>query len=613
MYADIRSLTKELATVIKRGSERVRTRSLLVSADRDSVLLRVCDWAITGGQDASIPEDETLNMEVLAPYVIDEDDGGSESESQTTDSLDGDESTFYNSSFDRSGRTSPDTADTKQSFFDDTGSPDDVTATLPRSPITRSGRTRTVSLRPSEREEQVDILRHQNDQLEEDLQQALEQNRNNYLVHLRQERANWKGRFDILKGGTRDTELKLHSSEAARHRLQKELLDAAREREIMHAQLEEEHSEQSRLKRRLADTHSQLRQRCSELEDLVVRINAAAEEATSRLEAERDSALAANVIARHTISMLEKEKAEGRTLALDIWDEYERLRASESSVRVTEKERDDALALASELRNRVSELNEELQATHSKREVLEQEVHWLQHEATRQVREAEEEEETRRLEVERQAELEASRKRMQQMLEEESKLKQQAVEEERKKKEAEERAMLSEQEEQERREQERRNQWQQATMAEEERCRRRDEENWNLSFGQLWSSQRAIHRFYFVLKEFETTQFSEAKPLTPNSVPWPVLISPTRFYVSMLEDWTLADKFFDRARRSLPFDAYRDLISRTRQTFHPDRWRSRNLLNTVMDEPLRAVMEDSGNKVSQAVNRLYQDMLDRSS
>ncbi|KAK0489922.1 hypothetical protein EDD18DRAFT_1465940 [Armillaria luteobubalina] len=613
MYADIRSLTKELATVIKRGSERVRTRSLLVSADRDSVLLRVCDWAITGGPDASIPEDDTLNVEVPAPYVYEEDDGGSESESQTTDSLDGDESTFYNSSFDQSGRTSPDTANTKQCFFDHTGSPDDVTATLPRSPVTRSGRTRTVSLRPSEREEQVDILHPQNDQLEEELQHALEQSRNDYLVHLRQERANWKGRFDILKGGTRDVELKLHSSEAARHRLEKELLDAAREREIMQAQLEEEHSEQSRLKRRLADTHSQLRRRCSELEDLVVRINAAAEEATSRLEAERDSALAANVIARHTISVLEKEKADGRTLALDIWDEYERLRASESSVQVTEKERDDALALASELRKQVSELSAELQVTQSRRDALEQEVHQLHHEATRQVREAEEEEETRRLEVERQAELEASRKRMQQMLEEESKLKQQAAEEERKKKEAEERAMLSEREEQERREQERRNQWQQATMAEEERCRRRDEENWNLSFGQLWSSQRAIHRFYFVLKEFETTQFSEAKPLTPNSVPWPVLISPTRFYVGMLEDWTLADKFFDRARRSLPYDAYRDLISRTRQTFHPDRWRSRNLLNTVMDEPLRAVMEDSGNKVSQAVNRLYQDMLDRSS
>ncbi|SJL12597.1 uncharacterized protein ARMOST_16025 [Armillaria ostoyae] len=612
MYADIRSLTKELATVIKRGSERVRTRSLLVSADRDSVLLRVCDWAITGGPDASIPEDDT---EVPVPYVYDEDDGESESESQTTsDSLDGDDrSTLYNSSFDQSGRTSPDTADTKQCFFDHNGSPDDVTATLPRSPVTRRGRTRTVSLRPSERDEQVDILHHQNDQLEEELQHALEQSRNDYLVHLRQERANWKGRFDILKGGTRETELKLHSSEAARHRLEKELLDAAREREILQAQLEEEHSEQSRLKRRLADTHSQLRRRCSELEDLVVRINAAAEEATSRLEAERDSALAANAIARHTISVLEKEKAEGRTLALDIWDEYERVRSSESSVRVTEKERDDALALASELRNQVSELSQELQATHSRREALEQEVHRLQHEATRQVREAEEEEETRRLEVERQAELEASRKRMQQMLEEETKLKQQAVEEERKKKEAEERAILNEREEQERREQERSNKWQQATMAEEERCRRRDEENWNLSFGQLWSSQRAINRFYFVLKEFETTQFSEAKPLTPNSVPWPVLISPTRFYVGMLEDWTLADKFFDRARRSLPYDAYRDLISRTRQTFHPDRWRSRNLLNTVMDEPLRAVMEDAGNKVSQAVNRLYQDMLDRSS
>ncbi|KAK0200091.1 hypothetical protein DFS33DRAFT_1388387 [Desarmillaria ectypa] len=607
MYADIRSLTRELATVIKRGSERVRTRSLLVSADRDSVLLQVCNWAITSGQDASTQEDDTHNIEVKVPYIYDEDDVESESESQTTfDSLDGDDrSTLYNSSFDQSGRTSP---DTKQSFFDH--SHDSVTATLPRSPVAQ--RVRTVELKTAELEEQVDILHHQNEQLEEELQHALEQSRNDYLVHLQQERANWKGRFDILKESAKRIELKLYSSEAARHHLEQELLDATREREIMQVQLEEEHSEQSRLKRRLADTHTQLRRRCSEMEDLVVRINAAAEETTSHLAAERDSALAANAIARHAISVLEKEKAEGRALALDIWDEYERVRSAESSARLMEKERDDALALVSELQSQVSELKEQLQAAHLSRSALEQEVHQLQREATRQEREAEEEEETRRMEAQRQVELEASRKRMQQMQEEEAQRKQKALEEERQKKAAEERAIQNEREEQERIERERRERWRQAMTAEEERCRRRDEENWKLSLGQLWSSQKAINRFFFVLREFETTQFSEAKPLTPSSVPWPVLISPSRFYVGMLEDWTLADKFFERARRSLPFDTYRDLISRTRQTFHPDRWKSRNLLNTVMDDSLRAVIEDAGNKVSQAVNRIYQDILDMS-
>ncbi|KAG7439411.1 uncharacterized protein BT62DRAFT_737997 [Guyanagaster necrorhizus] len=87
---------------------------------------------------------------------------------------------------------------------------------------------------------------------------------------------------------------------------------------MLQAQLEEEQPEQSRLKRRLADTHSQCRRRCSEMEDLVVRINAVAEETSSSVTAERDSALAANVIARHAISVLEKEKAEGKALALDI-------------------------------------------------------------------------------------------------------------------------------------------------------------------------------------------------------------------------------------------------------------------------------------------------------
>ncbi|KAK0458268.1 uncharacterized protein EV420DRAFT_1544614 [Desarmillaria tabescens] len=580
MYADIRSLTRELATVIKRGSERVRTRSLLVSADRDAVLLRVCDWAITGAQDASIRDNDLHNIEVQVPYLYeeDEDEGESESESQTTfdSSVDGDDrSTLYNSSSDQSGRASP---DTKQSFFDH--SPDSVTATLPRSPVAQ--RVRTVELKTAELEEQVDILHQQNEQLEEELQHALEQSRNDYLVHLRHERTNWKGRFDLLKGSTREIELKLHSSEAARHHLEQELLNATREREILQAQLDEEHSEQSRLKRRLADTHTQLRRRCSEMEDLVVRINAAAEERTSRLTAELDSALAANAIARHAISVLEKEKAEGKALALGHLG---------TNMNATKR-----WPLVSELQCQVSALNEQLQAAHLSREVLEQEVHQLRHEATRQEREAEEEEEMRRMEAQRQAELEASRKRMQQMMEEEAQRKRLAAEGERQKKAAEEQAIKNEREAQE----------------QEERCRRRDEENWKLSLGQLWSSHRAINRFIFVLREFETTQFSEAKPLTPSAVPWPVLISPSRFYVGMMEDWTLADKFFERARRSLPFDTYRDLISRTRQTFHPDRWRSRNLLNTVMDDPLRAVIEDAGNKVSQAVNRIYQDMLDMS-
>ncbi|KAG7440349.1 uncharacterized protein BT62DRAFT_630215 [Guyanagaster necrorhizus] len=429
MYADIRSLTRELATVIKRGSERVRTRSLLVSADRDSILLQVCDWAITGGQDASVQEDVTNDTEVVeVPYVCSEDDGESESDSQTTfDSLESDDrSTLYNSSFDQSGRTSP---DAKHSFFDH--SHGSVTATLPRSPVVaqRERRTHTHThtfdlKAAAELEEQVDILHHQNGQLEEEVQHALEQSRNEYLVHLRVERANWKGRFDILKEAANEIELKLHSSEAARLRLEQRLLDAAREREMLQAQLEEEQSEQSRLKRRLADTHTQLRRRCSEMEDLVVRINAAAEETSSRVAAERDSALAANVIARHAISVLEKEKAEGKALALDIWDEYERVRSAETSARVREQERDDALALVSDLQGQVSDLNEQLQAAHGKCEVLEQEVLQLRHEATRQEREAEEEEETRRMEAQRQVELEASRKRMQQMLEEETQRKQ---------------------------------------------------------------------------------------------------------------------------------------------------------------------------------------------
>lgn len=147
----------------------------------------------------------------------------------------------------------------------------------------------------------------------------------------------------------------------------------------------------------------------------------------------------------------------------------------------------------------------------------------------------------------------------------------------------------------------RRQKWHEATKAEKRRCQRRDKEKWNL---ECWTDSQAVDRFLVLMDEFETTTYSESKPLTPSSIPWPVLVTPRRFKVSDLDDWQAVDGFFKFAKRYLEVNAYKKMVMRARQMFHPDRWKSRSLLKTVMDDSVRSSLEAAGNKVSQAVNAL---------
>ncbi|PBK65165.1 hypothetical protein ARMSODRAFT_1022587 [Armillaria solidipes] len=147
----------------------------------------------------------------------------------------------------------------------------------------------------------------------------------------------------------------------------------------------------------------------------------------------------------------------------------------------------------------------------------------------------------------------------------------------------------------------RRQKWHEATKAEKQRCQRRDKEKWNL---ECWTDSQAVDRFLILMDEFETTPYSESQPLTSSSVPWPVLVKPRRFKVSDLDDWQAVDGFFKFARRYLQANVYKKMVMRARQMFHPDRWKSRSLLKTVMDDSVRSSLEAAGNKVSQAVNAL---------
>ncbi|KAK0458265.1 uncharacterized protein EV420DRAFT_388546 [Desarmillaria tabescens] len=146
-----------------------------------------------------------------------------------------------------------------------------------------------------------------------------------------------------------------------------------------------------------------------------------------------------------------------------------------------------------------------------------------------------------------------------------------------------------------------RQKWHEATKAEKRRCQRRDKEKWNL---ENWTDSQAVERFLVLTDEFETTEYSKSKPLTSSGIPWPVLTNPRRFKVTDLDDWQAVDDFFKFAKRYQEAHVYKKMVMRAKQMFHPDRWKSRSLLRTVMDDSVRSSLETAGNKVSQAVNAL---------
>ncbi|KAK7062674.1 hypothetical protein VNI00_000162 [Paramarasmius palmivorus] len=235
-----------------------------------------------------------------------------------------------------------------------------------------------------------------------------------------------------------------------------------------------------------------------------------------------------------------------------------------------------------------------------KRKLLELENDRPKWEEARKAREAKEKEE----------ELEFSRRRMKRLQEEEAERAQAKIREElaRQRREEEERK-AKEKAERERAEKElqeklRREQaWKKATLQEKERCKQRDAQL--LCSYYFWTEVAAVARFKCIVDEFEKTKFSELKPLIHEAIPWPVYKNPSTF---VLEDvqWDAVERFFEVLRRHLDHSSYRALTERCNRLFHPDRWKARNILKTVMDANERLELEEAGNIVSQAITPLWQ-------
>lgn len=143
-----------------------------------------------------------------------------------------------------------------------------------------------------------------------------------------------------------------------------------------------------------------------------------------------------------------------------------------------------------------------------------------------------------------------------------------------------------------------------ASATERARCKRRDQLPWS----QLvkWSSKHAVDRFKAVSLEFDEIKFSGVQPLTFESVPWPDLRDPNKLRFEHI-DWSSVEKFFSEMRALLDASEYKEIVVKAHRRFHPDKWRARGLLSTVLDADLRSQLEAAGLVVSQSLTPLWRE------
>ncbi len=141
-----------------------------------------------------------------------------------------------------------------------------------------------------------------------------------------------------------------------------------------------------------------------------------------------------------------------------------------------------------------------------------------------------------------------------------------------------------------------------ALEAEEQRCRRRDRDQFGVGDGP-WTDEKALKRCGTLLKEFQNVTYTiDGQPLTIRSIPWPVLVDPREFQVKHLLRGDLVGQFLRVLKRSLNEEQFKSHVTKLKYVFHPDKWQSRSLLKTVLDDNLKRELERAGNAVSQAVN-----------
>lgn len=152
----------------------------------------------------------------------------------------------------------------------------------------------------------------------------------------------------------------------------------------------------------------------------------------------------------------------------------------------------------------------------------------------------------------------------------------------------------------------RRQAYQEAHQQEQARCRARDVMLMPSCLWTPWAIQKrhAVDRFKAVSIEFDEIVFRDTQPLTFESVPWPLIRPPLALTFDDIE-WSAVEEFFQAAELLVDAAEYRSMVGKAHLRFHPDRWRARGLLLTVLDEDLRQRLEEAGNVVAQAITPLW--------
>jgi hypothetical protein len=152
----------------------------------------------------------------------------------------------------------------------------------------------------------------------------------------------------------------------------------------------------------------------------------------------------------------------------------------------------------------------------------------------------------------------------------------------------------------------RQEQWKMATLRERERCKRRDEDRWKVDAIMPWTPTRALERLRVLLDEFQNEAFSEEKPLTSGTIPWPVFIDPFQFDLRLVHD-EAAEAFFEATRPLMTQEEYQSLTQKVYLSFHPNRWKARGILLSVKDEEERAALNGAGSIVSRAMLAIWEE------
>ncbi len=124
------------------------------------------------------------------------------------------------------------------------------------------------------------------------------------------------------------------------------------------------------------------------------------------------------------------------------------------------------------------------------------------------------------------------------------------------------------------------------TAARRTRARRQRQDRW---YTTNWSTAHALARYREVSEAFEEAKFTAEDPVTFDSVPWPILKAPVDLSVEDI-DWASVERFFSAVEPLMRTSEYKTFVEKSQRRFHPDRWRSRNVLKSVADESERACL-----------------------